>query len=215
MQPISIPFINHGGNIETIFLGYQGYHVDDKDTWNSRAWTLEEQLLSSRLLLCSNNGLLWQCKETLGTDEVATGTSKVFIGLPWSRNETRINKEDGGVVDTRVIWADILCNYTQRRVTHAKDKLVALAAVAEEFARVWQGKDVYLAGLWQPRLFVELLWHRDNTSHYKWYLKLAPRSHQYRAGAGAGLQLMAMSSVAIVNFYENLTIFRFSAARQH
>jgi len=175
MQPFNIPFLNSDGIVTPISVGYRANYVQAKDPWNSRAWTLEEQLLSSRLLIYSTNGLMWQCKGSLQVERDPSQGPKPLLGLPWSQDEIPSEEE----VDTHELWADILCNYTQREVTHAKDKLVAFAAIAEEFAQIWQDK--YVAGLWQSRLFEDLLWHRHLTSDFRPSMKLMPRPAKYRA----------------------------------
>jgi hypothetical protein len=87
---------------------------------------------------------------------------------------TQIDQEE-----LRERWYDILTEYTERSVTHEKDKLVALAAVSEEFHHTWSGQ--YLAGLWGQFLFDDLLWRRDVTSDFQPWLTLSLRPQKYRA----------------------------------
>lgn len=175
MLPFSIPFHHQSGTIKPISVGYRAYYRSNKDPWNFRAWTLEEQLLSPRLLVYSNDGLKWQCRAELQAERTLYDPPQAFRGIPWS--PTEIPAADK--YDTRRLWADIVCDYTQRSVTHPKDKLIAFAAIAEEFGRIWEDK--YLAGLWQSTLFEDLLWRRDVTSDSELWLALYPRPTAYRA----------------------------------
>jgi len=56
---------------------------------------------------------------------------------------------------------DIVKEYTSRRLTKKKDKLVALAGIAEHFELVWQAMNLqtrYVAGLWTHHFPYTLLW---------------------------------------------------------
>lgn len=58
-------------------------------------------------------------------------------------------------------WRAIIVQYTQCRLSHEKDKLVAVSGMAKAFARHLgqQGRESeYLAGLWRGYLLQELLW---------------------------------------------------------
>lgn len=49
--------------------------------------------------------------------------------------------------------------YTSRSLTYEKDKLIALAGVAQELSRIW--KDTYLVGIWRGDVNRQLLWAKD------------------------------------------------------
>jgi hypothetical protein len=75
-----------GPGVELGRLVTDGY-LRRRDPWNSRAWALEEQLLSPRLLLYIYDGLKWLCKDRAfasGADE-ALPPPEQFFALPWNR----------------------------------------------------------------------------------------------------------------------------------
>ncbi|KAK5194817.1 hypothetical protein LTS13_007632 [Exophiala xenobiotica] len=69
----------------------------------------------------------------------------------------------------RAAWMSLVSDYSGRKMTHARDKLVALAALAEEFAVVLSQYEPslnpkYLAGFWEHDLLKSLLWHTVDTA---------------------------------------------------
>ncbi len=144
----------------------------------SRAWTLEEAVLSPRSLIFASNTLQYSCE---------TGTwyarSKLSYGSKQLHPLTLRNALKGPTADSthgeealaskrvylRVAWLSLVSDYSSRKVTNAQDKLVALAALAEEFAVVLSQYDPslnpkYLAGFWEHDLLKSLLWHTVDTT---------------------------------------------------
>ncbi|KAJ0115586.1 hypothetical protein J7T55_010409 [Diaporthe amygdali] len=128
--------------------------------WMRRGWTLQEWLLSPRVLHCGRERM-WDCYETwytesssmlsssesalLNADPVAQGlASSVFARM------ARIDPEIGeGALDT--YWARLVEDYTSRTLSHEMDKMPAIAGLAAIFmehshTRALAAK--YLAGLW-------------------------------------------------------------------
>ncbi len=123
---------------------------------NGRGWTLQERLLSPRLLIYGTHELGWQCQ----TEELTRGgTDKSFDAGSERLEEAFFHPErELSPENFWMSWIDIVIDYTHRKISFAEDKLVALAAVASEFHRL-SHSDTYLAGLWHPhsaaRTFVD------------------------------------------------------------
>lgn len=176
MAPFKIPFRCSGSRDGTVSVGHTAYYERFKDPWNSRAWTLEEQILSPRVLLYSYDGLRWLCK-TRRLEDLDSPDS-LLLSLEPSFESAEDSETDNSAA-LRKRWCDILTEYSQRELTHAKDKLIAFAAIAEAFQRMWGGE--YLAGVWTRSLLEDLLCHRDTTSESQSSLQLKPRPEKYRA----------------------------------
>ena len=58
------------------------------------------------------------------------------------------------------LWIDIIEEYTDRRLTHYSDRLVAVAALANQLARAFYQMGKYVSGLFQVSLPLHLLWSR-------------------------------------------------------
>lgn len=137
---------------------------------NSRAWTLQEHVLSSRILFYTSFGLMWKCNRELisvysgefrasdFTGQTQTDTSRSSVeDLNFMRNTSRYIfsvARDGHLKASS--WGRILQLYTARNLTDPRDKLPALAAMAQRYSHSTSAE--YLAGLWKPTFLQDLLW---------------------------------------------------------
>ncbi|RYP03311.1 hypothetical protein DL764_005229 [Monosporascus ibericus] len=171
-----LPFIcPDNGKIGSMSLSPVGKEYDDKqEPVNNRAWCLEERLLSPRAFIYASHTLQFHCQtHTINIgDSIYTprsgGRLPQLVFSPMT--PLPLSKEDASYV--RVTWHEIVDNYTSRHVTKQRDKLLALAGVAEKFHRIIEGG--YMAGLWRQTLLRDLLWMKD-------YSAYAPRPEKYRA----------------------------------
>ncbi|KAJ6473287.1 hypothetical protein C8R45DRAFT_1217716 [Mycena sanguinolenta] len=122
------------------------------DPVNSRAWCLEELLLSPRALIFSRT-LQYSC---VSQSPTAIG------GAPETHENTRASlhssRRSRCGIDGR---NTIVGEYTRRDLTHEKDRLIAIGAVAEEFGRFWKNSE-YVAGVWRHNLLEDLLWSKQH-----------------------------------------------------
>ena len=129
-----------------------------KDPIVRRAWTLQETLLSPRLLSYSCHTLTWRCRaasfsvddwyfedrDHLDSDE------SLAQDITVSRGQWEVSRK----------WNTIVELYTARALTVSEDKLPALAALATVFSPVLG--PTYLAGIWESALPTALLWIPDS-----------------------------------------------------
>ncbi|KAI0444894.1 heterokaryon incompatibility protein-domain-containing protein [Xylaria telfairii] len=145
----------------------------------TRGWTLQESLLSRRILVFAQRQLYWCCVNSFA------GCGGEFVGLVGRVAGNRATLVDdihpmGSLLDlpTEKQWKMVVKQYTQRRLGFAADKLLAVSALAESLSRLCseRGQDaVYLAGL--------LVQASDLTSWLKqllWY-SARPRAGTRRA----------------------------------
>jgi hypothetical protein len=143
-----------------VFVRLEGWYDDGNEPINERAWTLQERLLSPRLLIYASHTLQYQCDQ----DTINLGDS---INLPSGLAAWRIPPASArlNVQAAGRTWAHIISMYSARRLSYLEDKLTALAGLAEAFQQ--QNSVEYLAGLWSgdmlPRL---LLWQASRTDDY-------------------------------------------------
>ncbi|KAG6357392.1 hypothetical protein INS49_013269 [Diaporthe citri] len=137
---------------------------------NSRAWTLQENVLSTRVLFYTSFGLLWKCKREIlcvysGQSRACDSTGRTKAGTTdpgteharFMMNTSRYTfsvARDGNV--TARSWELTLELYTTRNLTNPHDKLPALAAIAQKHSQSTGAE--YLAGLWKPTFRQDLLW---------------------------------------------------------
>ena len=138
-------------------------NLSPKSIINTRAWTMQELLLSPHILWFGSAEIGWSCWsatacecqprltfEYLHIDErnpqsqlLKVSSSRMQIGKPntdWGRT-----------------WCDLVEQYTSRRLTVATDRLPAMSGLAAAIGNHLPSD--YLAGVWRSQLNSQLLWY--------------------------------------------------------
>ncbi|KAJ8454474.1 hypothetical protein ONZ51_g13002 [Trametes cubensis] len=135
----------------------------------TRAWCLQEKLLSTRSLVFTTETLQLRC-HTL-TQNIGGAKHDNHGDVPrlpdiTFRHERQVVVGSNEWEGIRRRWWDIVEDYTSRSLTNKSDKLIAISALAEMFApSLGPG---YLAGLWRNTVLFDLLWQRSNPSSTCW-----------------------------------------------
>lgn len=180
---VDIPYRCPDGILGTIQVSPQ----DTVDLWQeplyTRAWCLQENLLSSRLLLFTNTEVLWQCEsipmKRPNTTHVAYPDENPQLGKsPFARlprlllqpatqnldpaaSASVSTAEHGFEAIKYNIWRNIVQNYTRRRLTVLSDRLPAIAGISQRFKEAWS--DEYYAGIWKRQFIPSLTWRRKES----------------------------------------------------
>ena len=133
-----------------------------EETWPllRRAWVFQELVLSPRLVHFGTNEVVWQCQRIVERESRQLPPNTSFS------HSTRYLQK---IIDTKRllqsehadlthVWHGVVMSYSRGWLTYSKNRLPAIAAMA----RIMQSlrpNDVYLAGLWQSNLYLDLLWH--------------------------------------------------------
>ncbi|KAF5663729.1 hypothetical protein FHETE_7434 [Fusarium heterosporum] len=162
----SIPMEN--GRKGTVYLSGKAYepnHALDK-----RGWTMQEYMLSSRMLIFSDYQLLWQCQEielqSVTGDEQGLEYQQHLESLPWAAfddgGEPAYGTHDS---DKLYLWKTIIMQYTRRNLKVSDDRLPAVTGITTALQKVWGDSHIY--GHWQ-QWFIELLaWQIPEDSRVK------------------------------------------------
>jgi hypothetical protein len=148
-----------------------------------RAWVLQEQLLSSRMLIFNRHILQWECMTLHDSDAFPGGggshhsDAELEIRRAVKNQEDHFKKPIEGLADRDISDADLACykadawyaivqSYTHRGMTNTTDRLVALAGIANGLGRHTTNR--YQAGLWSQQLWRGLLWELStiDQNHY-------------------------------------------------
>lgn len=141
------------------------------DPVHTRAWTLQEAVLSHRTVFFTSQELRWECNtRRLCECGHFKKTFPATINDPeeWQYENYRIWRLDDffpvtSPADAYQLWVYIYHSYSSRALAVDSDRLVALAGLARRFAQIMKtrfGRDEkYLAGLWKGSLPRDLLWH--------------------------------------------------------
>lgn len=152
VEPFQININTEEGRSASMIFGYRNTYKAMVDPINSRAWTLQERVLSSHQLIFSNKGVMWICRECSINPSAPPDSGPPF--------DTSLDPDtSGNEVDEKRLceqWMCIRADYTAMDMSYCRDKLPAISALAAEISR--RSGWTYLAGLWKENLFSELHW---------------------------------------------------------
>ncbi|RBR07232.1 uncharacterized protein FIESC28_10731 [Fusarium coffeatum] len=122
---------------------------------DSRAWVFQEQMLSNRTLNFRKHAM-----------ELSSGR----VSSSFAQDDDYSFHSDLEVGFGRR-WIDLVMAYSGRHLSVLQDRPIAIAAVAEWFARTRDGDNTllasdYLAGMWKPDILQHLLWSAPSPIDY-------------------------------------------------
>lgn len=121
---------------------------------NSRGWVLQETILSFRSLIYDQWEVRWACPQMRACECIPEGSTR----QSWLYRDRALGTTTGAVDGKELFnaWADIVSEFTKRKLTFDKDKLPAMAGLAAEMSQYKAAE--YLAGLWKDDLRENLAW---------------------------------------------------------
>jgi hypothetical protein len=137
---------------------------------DNRGWTLQEYLLSQRLLIYGIHSLRFDCREGVRYDNKEAAEEGVSIGN--NKELALLRNVPDGIERARETWTKILTEYTHRTLSHSKDRLLAISGIATCYSEILN--DEYLAGIWRRDLPAALMWEKISEEKF-------PRPLIYRA----------------------------------
>jgi hypothetical protein len=138
----------------------------------TRAWAVQENILSPRTLNYASNMLLWDCCELQAWDSRPEGSlSRLDTGYKSSKRYLKKMVEaaqntaakDGDFeapLHLRRLWGNIVTEFTNADLTFKNDKLIALSGIAEQMQTCTRSS--YVAGLWRDGLLHYLCWRSEH-----------------------------------------------------
>lgn len=138
-----------------------------------RAWTLQEYLLSPRLLIFGAGGPVWQCQiqhyepivpsDKFFTTELQRLPQKVFSAIQLPKNSnSQVHTSNGMRAsntarrEQQQIWKSLVENYSAREITYASDRPEAIAGITNELSRIWGDQCTF--GIWKSNFVSQLCW---------------------------------------------------------
>lgn len=132
----------------------------------TRGWTLQEEVLSRRVLHCGERELSWICLEGQCSELVPEENTVRFFKSHWQNSirHALATKEAGHGMNTDrdsddlfEFWLDLLHDYLKRQISNARDKIVAVSGVQSAIGKILN--DIPAAGIWRDKFFgPSLLW---------------------------------------------------------
>ncbi|KAF7918622.1 hypothetical protein BELL_0212g00190 [Botrytis elliptica] len=113
----------------------------------TRAWALQEKVLSPRTIHFGDRGAFWECRSLIASEFFPEGFPQRFP-------KTLVCRPRNSEWEWK--WHEIVKLYSAANLTYGKDKLPALSGIAKsEFD---ENADQYLAGMWRKKIEEQLCW---------------------------------------------------------
>lgn len=143
---------------ETVMIRFETHETIDKasEPLNTRGWTLQEAVLSPRVVCFGSEQWLWKCPSRYATEDGLIDRPQLAQESlnQWAGIARQGSGDDGNNYFRH--WYRLVSNYSKRALTFQSDKLKAIAGLADTFARHTGYQ--YVAGLWVEDLATGLMW---------------------------------------------------------
>ncbi|KAK0644312.1 heterokaryon incompatibility protein-domain-containing protein [Cercophora newfieldiana] len=114
-----------------------------KQPLHTRAWVLQERILSPRTIHYTEGQMLWECRRARRCE---TGVPENALTLPGVRIwDGRLQFDAGALHKFWWNWYDMLHDFTARSITYGDDRLPALSGIAHVMEGVTKGG--YIGGI--------------------------------------------------------------------
>lgn len=156
-HPLTFAFQEHFSN-EVFHRGPYNYWKDGHNILPTRAWTLQESILSRRIVRFTLSDIIWECQSTSehydSSRVLGIGDLNIRQALYALRNLEATDEERRDGADS--VWESLVRMYSTRAITYDLDKLPAFSGIAASLAPIFQGR--YFAGIWEAHLPRGLGW---------------------------------------------------------
>ena len=120
----------------------------------SRAWTLQEHLLSPRVVHFTAWEVVWDC--SVGLQCLCSSPAAPRITTARAKYASLL--ADSSPSRMYTYWQELVQMYSPRKLTKPSDRLIALSGIARQIQDAFG--DEYLAGTWRASLPNALMWTR-------------------------------------------------------
>jgi len=147
------------GKIGSVILhGMDDLHPP-REPVEERSWTLQEHLLSPRVLVFGSRGVWWTCRTVNYNWYTPVSFLETAVTRLKFRNLFETQKRRHMQWIPGDTWLSMVQNYTTRSMTKREDVFPAISGLAEYYADK-MGTE-YLAGFFRVSLLSSLIWKRD------------------------------------------------------
>lgn len=141
---------------------------------SNRAWTMQEAMLSRRILHYGQSLQFWECEKEIYTESSTVPTSvdahpritSNSLFLPPENMNPEITSPTSGkavtVQSPSSRWLELVGDYIRRQITFQKDTLTAISGIAREMQSKTNMQ--FCAGIWMEDLHRGLCWRRSGAS---------------------------------------------------
>lgn len=141
-------------------------HTRELGHIRTRAWCMQEYLMSPRSLIFTSRTLLFRYQtamRSVGNSLCDVPDERRIPDALFLPEPPLLTHGSAEWAELHEAWLDIVMEYSLRAASVLSDKLVACAAVAEQFHRALRSD--YLAGIWRDTLIHGLLWSKGRNAY--------------------------------------------------
>ncbi|KAF4443400.1 HET-domain-containing protein [Fusarium austroafricanum] len=143
-------FANTDGTVSQVIVrrvpDYAGIPLVANAPLSTRAWTWQENVLSTRIAHFSKTEIVWECRSQQAFENGAKLQCAVGLAYRFAR----------AADDLEYYWKALVTDYSKRELTYESDRLPAISSVASHYNTLMPGR--YLAGVWEQWLFSDMAW---------------------------------------------------------
>jgi len=112
---------------------YQGEDLDyiPEGTARTRAWIMQEEYLSRRVLYCGQNRSYWRCREMHSASDRPWAVTENLNKTPLDSFTGKVDLSVMTIQETHPVWQSIVHEYSLRDLSFATDTLPAISALAQ------------------------------------------------------------------------------------
>jgi hypothetical protein len=129
------------------------HHLEDRPDFgplHSRGWAFQERHLARRIVFFMGGGMTWMCKESEHNEMGIDREIRSFVTL--------FDRASTGE------WLNFLHSYSFSRLSFQKDRLPAIAGIANEIGK--KRRDKYHLGVWENDIEKQLIWRPQSLKHH-------------------------------------------------
>jgi hypothetical protein len=142
--------------------------VVDTAPLNKRSWVLQERTLAPRILHCTSDEFVWECRVGMRSESHIHLTTGGSAAKDYSN---ALSKTPRHLMEPSTVhlhtnerrpylerWSQLISVYSRTSISFIEDRLPACSALAQQLQPIL-GR--YAAGLWEDYLPSQLLWYYD------------------------------------------------------
>ena len=155
--------------------------IDDLGLLSERGWTFQEHALSGRIIHFAEGEMIWECPTEMTSEDGHPIRNNCHSMIKEFQKQRLENPEN--------YWRFLVRAYSGRRLSYPKDKLPAIAGMADNYHEITNQQ--YLAGLWRENLPVDLVWSSWGWEEADKPPKILPGPSWSWASIGGGVAFIA------------------------
>lgn len=196
-KKVTVPFVSRlnqtvAGQYDLLASGYGTYGSlltwseadQNRRSWETRGWTFQEDVMSTRKLLFGDSMIHFMCGSANLQENHADLKTRLRLrdAIEITSSLEALLKPNDLATKRLVVyerWPTWLSSYNQKSLTVERDRLPAVSGIAKICSEILGG-DTYLAGLWKDDMPYCLMWRAHTSGNPEYCVNLDQFAHTLR-----------------------------------